>query len=515
MEVFQVKKHCVIFLGLTVLTVCAFPKEGTTEVSGPLEVSENGRFLVRPDGTPIFPLADTAWALTWKLNREEVERYLQHRKDQKFNIIALVAFPSYDGAKILPNSYEDYPFEVEDEIWNPGKPLLTPGADPNDAGQYDYWDHLEYILDTAASKDLYVILLPAWGCYVAGSYVKGEPTKESIFDATGAYEYGNWIGQRFADKNNLLWMIGGDRSAVYGERDYREVFRAMAEGVADGVAGVHQRDSKADYESVLMSYHPRKWHPNSSEWFHHDPWLDFNSIQDQPKDQIVAIEKDYSLVPPKPTWLFEGGYEMRHRGGESYTDWQVRFQSYQTVFAGGFGVTYGSMNVFHFDNGFSGLDEPVVAGQVRKWEAALDEEGAVDMTHLHDLMTSVSDEQFLDRIPDRALIDSEQGSMTGTEGAFSDCMVATRGARGDYALVYSANGRNLRLRMDRLAGPAMRAFWFDPRTGEWRVGDTESDQPTPFAEEVSSGPGAPVWEADPPGEPVEGNDWVLVLKAQQ
>ena len=73
-------------------------------------------------------------------------------------------------------------------------------------------------------------------------------------------------------------MIGGDRSAVYGEKDYRNVFRAMAEGVADGVNGIDQQNQEADYSTTLMSYHPRKWKPNSSEWFHREPWLDFNSI---------------------------------------------------------------------------------------------------------------------------------------------------------------------------------------------------------------------------------------------
>ena len=38
-----------------------------------LRVSENGRFLVRKDGSGFFPLADTAWAIAWRLNRGEVE----------------------------------------------------------------------------------------------------------------------------------------------------------------------------------------------------------------------------------------------------------------------------------------------------------------------------------------------------------------------------------------------------------------------------------------------------------
>ncbi len=80
-------------------------------------------------------------------------------------------------------------------------------------------------------------------------------------------------------KDNLLWMTGGDRSAIYdlknGLHDYREVWRAMAEGLADGANGVDNQDGQADYSNILISFHPRKWAPNSSEWFHNDPWLAF------------------------------------------------------------------------------------------------------------------------------------------------------------------------------------------------------------------------------------------------
>ncbi len=37
-----------------------------------LRVSESGRFLVRQDGSGVFPVADTAWAIAWRLNRGQV-----------------------------------------------------------------------------------------------------------------------------------------------------------------------------------------------------------------------------------------------------------------------------------------------------------------------------------------------------------------------------------------------------------------------------------------------------------
>ncbi|GMV91714.1 MAG: hypothetical protein AMXMBFR82_14920 [Candidatus Hydrogenedentota bacterium] len=502
-------------LSCLVLSILSIFLPGTplwAEGANDLRVSDNGRFLIHPDGTGFFAVADTAWAIAWKLTREDVEHYLQHRKEQGFNTVALVAFPSYEGLRIEANAYGDYPFEVREGAWNPERPITTPGENSEDPEEYDYWDHLQYIIDVADAHGLAVILLPAWGGSVAGSYVKGEPTEEIVLNSGNAYGYGRWIGRRFHDKKNVIWMIGGDRSAVYGDRDYRPVFRAVAEGVADGVNNVDKQDLQADYGTTIMSYHPRKWHPNSSEWFHNDPWLDFNSIQDQPTDQNVAVEHDYRLSPAKPTWLFEGGYEARTRGDSVYRDWQIRFQSYQTVFAGGFGITYGSMNVFHFDSGVLDLDEPVTTDNARGWKAGLDEPGAIDMRHLVDLMATLSNDQFLDRIPDQTLIDGDTGGMDVGEGVRSSCLQATRGANGDYAMVYSANGRNIRVKMDRLSPQPKSAYWFNPRNGQWRADDKEFADATAFLENIPSGPSAPIQEFDPPDSPGDGNDWILVLK---
>lgn len=482
-----------------------------------VRISDNGHYLVYRDGTPFFPVADTAWALAWRLDREAVNRYLEHREKQQFNTIALVAFPSYDEKRRCPNAYGDYPFAIVNGQWNPLEPVTTPGNDPDRPDQYDYWDHLEYIIDAAATREMHIVLLPAWGGYVAGDWGDGHPTPEIIFDQSRAYQYGRWIGNRFRDKTNIIWMMGGDRSAVYGSRDYRPVFRAMAEGVTDGVAGGETRlDGKADYAVTLMSYHPRKWKPNSSEWFHHDPWLDFNSIQDQPSDQVRAILHDFALEPPKPTWLFEGGYEFRRNG--NYTDWQVRFQSYQTVFAGGFGVTYGSMNVFDFGEGLQNAPEPGAeksSSTTQPWERALDETGACQMGHLVSLMQTLTPDQFLERIPAQDILDGDTGTMTGPEGIHSTCIQATRGIKGDYAFVYTAAGNSIRVNMNRLAAPKMDAYWFNPRNGKWYLPGREDTQPVPFLQGITSGDGAPVHLFTPPGKPGPGNDWVLVLRCSR
>jgi hypothetical protein len=42
---------------------------------------------------------------------------------------------------------------------------------------------------------------------------------------------------------------------------------------------------------------------------------------------------------------------------------------------------------------------------------------------------------------------------------------ATRDADGTYAMVYAPVGRPFTVRMDAIAGPKVKAWWFNPRTG--------------------------------------------------
>jgi cellulase/cellobiase CelA1 len=80
---------------------------------------------------------------------------LEDRRLKRFTVIQAVALAELNGLN-APNAHGDKPLLNN----NPATPDITPGADPNDATQYDYWDHIDYIVDTAAAKGLYTGMLP-------------------------------------------------------------------------------------------------------------------------------------------------------------------------------------------------------------------------------------------------------------------------------------------------------------------------------------------------------------------
>ena len=109
-----------------------------------LTISSNHRFFADENGNPFFWLGDTGWLLFLKLNREDAEKYLEDRKQKGYNVIQAMVLHNIAAA----NVYGDSALLNK----NVSTPLVTPGNNFSDHVQYDYWDHIDYIIDLAAKK---------------------------------------------------------------------------------------------------------------------------------------------------------------------------------------------------------------------------------------------------------------------------------------------------------------------------------------------------------------------------
>ncbi len=435
----------------------------------PLRVSENHRFLATADGRPFFYLGDTAWELFHRLNREEAAEYLRVRAQQKYTVIQAVALAELNGLTD-PNALGDLPLIDTD----PARPAVTPGADPKNPAQYDYWDHVEYIIDEANRQGLYIGLLPTWGAWLEGDGRQG-PNK--VLTAANAQTYGEFLGKRFGRKG-IIWILGGDRPA---DRTV-ETWRALARGIATGVNG------KEDYTGLIMGFHPSGG-MTSSTWFHDDPWLSVNMQQtghglgENVKcwDRIAA---DYQRTPTKPVMDAEPLYEdhplaFRARDYGYSFDAHVRQRAYWDTFSGAFGHTYGDHSVWQM----YGPGRRPINGPLFYWNEAIHRPGAAQMQYVRALFES---RPYFARVPDQSLI------ANALEGA--DRISATRGE--DYAFVYSAQGRPFTVNMGRISGGKVKAWWYNPRTGT--------------SQEAGSFDNTGTHDFAPPSQGF-GSDWVLVL----
>lgn len=355
---------------------------------GSLQVSDNGRYFVFEDGTPFVWIGDTVWGMTEWLPREDVDLYLDDRMQKGVNVIQLCVLwgkRHEDPVRFCanaPNGYGHRALRTTGGIPDPAKPAIVPGGSPHSPN--DYWDHVEYVLRAAESRGMYVALLPVWGRRYVNATHSGASV--ALFDDENARAYGEFLGERFRSHPNIIWVLGGDVKAVQPdlEVDRRSTYRAMAEGIALGVTTkrVAWDEPDAAWDDVFMTYHPDgDPQRNSSDWFHQDPWLDFNMIETHVhRDKVYdAVARDYELSDPvKPTVMAEPHYEgyTRDKLAEAI---HMRRQAYQTFFAGGAGFTYGAHHLRPGNRGplFSPYGD---------WKPMLQLEGARRKEPCHDIL---------------------------------------------------------------------------------------------------------------------------------
>jgi hypothetical protein len=426
-----------------------------------LKVSENRRFLVTADGRPFFWLGDTVWELFHRATREDAERYLRNRAALRFTIVQAVALAEFDGLNV-PNAYGETPLRNNDP------------TQPNEA----YFAHVDWIVARANELGLYVGFLPTWG----DKWNKKWGVGPEIFTPANARAYGEWLGRRYRDAA-VVWIVGGDRPV---ESDaHREIVRAMALGLRAGDGGAHP-----------ITFHPPGGH-GSAEWFHDEPWLDFNMRQNGHVAEFTgrydSTRDDYGRTPVKPVVDGEPIYEdhpvsfnAKELGHSIGSD--VRRPLYWDLFSGAFGHTYGHHSVWQMWT----ADREPINNPLLAWEAALEQPGAAQMQHGRALMES---RPFLTRVPDPDVIVAGRVP-TSVPGAGRYRFAATRDVDRTFAMVYAPVGRAFSVRMDSIAGSRVKAWWFDPRTGR--------------ATAIGTFPNTGEREFTPP-DPGEMLDWVLVL----
>ncbi len=402
-----------------------------------LKVSENQRFLVTSDGQPFFWLGDTAWELFHRLNREEADTYLENRAQLGFTVIQAVALAELSGLDDA-NPYGHLPLVDRD----PARPAVQDGP------ANDYWDHVDYIVARANSLGLVVGFLPTWGDKWNLKWGVGP----EIFTPANAEAYGEWLGRRYRDAR-LVWILGGDRPI---ENDaHREIIRAMARGLRRGDGGAH-----------LMTWHPSGGQ-GSAQYFHDEPWLDFNMRQNGHTPEFTgrydATRADYNRTPIKPVLDGEPIYED-HPVSFKATEFghslagDVRRPLYWNLFTGAFGHTYGHHSVWQmWGPGRKPVNNPLL-----HWSEAIHQPGAAHMRHARALLES---RPFLTRVPDDSVIVPDRVP-TSVPGAGRYRFVATRDAGGAYAMVYAPASRSFKVRLEVIAGPQVKAWWFNARNGQ-------------------------------------------------
>ena len=386
---------------------------------GPLRVSDDGRFLVQADGKPFTYLGDTAWAMLVNLSSAEMSEYLNERKAQGFTVIQTAIY--FDQAGMAN-----------------GSPFDSDVSAPKEAF---FAEQVDVAIAKAAELGLVLALHPIWG----------DKTVDRLITGENAEGYGRFLGERYRDADNLIWVLGGDITAA----GHEQLWRNLARGLAEGKTGAE------DYSQSLMTFHP-VGDESSSLRFHDDEWLDFNSVQSGhcpskplPYDLVAA---DWTRTSVKPVIDFEPMYESHpycwaNPPDGFATPLDIRKMAYWDYLAGGFGHSYGHHSIWPFSMDGHPFDNSG-GGVPGTWREAVTAEAAREMAHVRTLMEA---RPIGLRVPDQSVIVGDAG--TGMERN-----QAARAADGSYLIVYAL--QSVTVNLSKLSGTTVSAYWFNPRTGE-------------------------------------------------
>ena len=418
----------------------------------PIGVSADHRHLEDQAGRPFLVVGDTAWSLIAQLGDDDIARYLDDRAGRGFNAIIV---------NLIEHKFATSAPAARDGI----APFLAPGdfTRPNPA----YFGRAHRVIEQAARRGISVWLCPSylgWGGGDEGFFKEIAAAGPEALRA-----YGRFLGERFKDLPNVVWMMGGDYAMPESERWTGE---ELAAGLQEG--GARQ----------LMTAHGGQ--SSAVSTFGDRPWIAVDTVYSYLKELHVPLLDTYRRQPIRPFVLIETIYEGEHDALPE----RIRQQAWTSMLCGAAGQFFGNNPIWHFDG-------PTLFPFKGDWHLALDGVGSRDMARLGAFFAV---RRWTELAPDR------DGTLVASQGPSGPAPVAASTADGRLTVVYiPANGGtriDLTLNLHLLAG-TLTARWFNPA------------QDGPLREEGSVIINADGQRLATPGDNGAGaNDWVLVLEGR-
>ena len=413
-----------LFLMLVVLTLShevtteaqtVSPKSAITSYSFPLRHNESSkRFLTDQNNQPFFWLGDAAWSLIAQLKMEDVNYYLEDRREKGFSVI-LVSLIEHKFASNAPaNFYDQLPFT--------GAPFSTPNQ--------KYFEHADSVIRSAAERNIIVLLAPLY----LGYDCKDEGWCAEVKAASSAdlYSWGKYVGNRYKDFNNIIWIIGGDTDPS-----------GVKDKVLEMIRGIREND-----KIHLFSAHNQPETMAVTPW-KEESWLTVNNVYSYDSILYRHFKTAYTLTPAMPFYLCESAYENEHHS----TAAQLRSQAYQAVLSGSMGHIFGNCPIWHFG----------AVGQwcnLTDWKTELNNSGSVSMYYFQRLFRSRSWQTLIPDFENKVIT-----AGFGTWG-LTDYVTTAITKDGNTVISYLPSGRTVTADLRKVSGRKARCWWFDPSSGK-------------------------------------------------
>ena len=416
-----------------------------------IQLSGDGTYLVNAAGTPVFITGDAAWSLIARLNITDANIYLANRAAKGFNVV-IVNLMEHAFAQNCncgwgcPNLAGTLPFPT-DQIFTA----------PNES----YFVYADSIIDAAAGHGITVLLDPIYLGYDCGC--QGWCASLKGVSNTVARNWGQWVGNRYKGRNNIVWLIGGDCDPVAQGADTKTAQVAL---------GIKDVDS-----AHLMTAHNNVEESSQDIW-NGASWLNLNGIYSYTVAGVPGVSQaNYQRSGALPQFGLEFYYTDPQ---QTITDAQARGQWYWAVLAGSNrGTFYGDDPIWHFNS--------VGEAQTPTWQDAMEFTISYQIGYAGALMRS---RRHWLMVPDFA-----HSVLTAGYSSGANVAVCSRASDGSSIIVFMPNSRQVTIDMSKIAdtGSEAKCWWYNPRDASTTLIGTYANSGTRNF------------------TPPDNNDWVLVI----
>ncbi len=404
--------------------------------TAPFGVARDARTLVDAKGIPFILRGRTAW---YVLSQQvaEYKTFLDDTADKRFNSVEVKVIthdvngnhPPFAGNGSIP-----FLKCVDGTDWDG---TFTGAAPDYTAPNEAYWSFVDGFLDACEQRGIVALLFPSYVGYDGG---KQGWMQEMVANGDERMSrYGAWIAQRYKDRSNIIWMLGGDYS------DFNSAERKVERSLIRGLKSVQEQ------QSVFYS---AEWQSNTIGTDHSDfgKEVNFNGVYSWENSIAALSRRAYRHSPTIPAFLLEEPYDEEGPDGNGYnpnaTQPVRRFIYWGWLNTIG-GYMAGNGYVWRFRAG---------------WKDHLNSPATLDLAHLNSLMLSIDCPR---------LIPSGLGRMKTlvTAGGGSpdsmDYVAAAATAEGDLLVAYASpqHARSFDIDLTVMKGEC-RARWWDPTSGQ-------------------------------------------------
>lgn len=284
---------------------------------GLFRTAPGGRTFCCADGTPVFFVVDTAWAMPWRADLEDVAVYAKDRQAKGFNAVLLMSVQPDLNTRGPEGRNVDEGFEV-------GFRDLPSGhvTDINTS----YFQSFDRIVDVLVDHGITPILQPLFH----GFGWKGKPVAGSAVPPVEYARYCRYLVARYGARP-AIYLPGADGVGTEAQ-------------IAVGGKEIHEWDAYGQPTGIHYQPHARNDAHQKADW------LDFQSCQtghmgDHVPDRLATM---WAAQPAKAIINGEPTYEHSGRLGTGEGWWQGH-EAWSNVCAGAtMGVAYGAASLWQW-----------------------------------------------------------------------------------------------------------------------------------------------------------------------